>query len=284
MTPFANAIVKELLLPEDRRTFEDRYGLMHKLSDAHTFEISQIAEVVDDLYRRMAWSVTKRDETLDLNSEVMQGSVLAFLPAPKTWIEWKEEWEGETLTTGVLIQSDTKELPADLQGGSHALCVLAMKSHRRAKSMGRLFLPLGREKLLTRWRKVKNENEALENVESQVAWILTIYASLAVINTPKIIGRIKHAPNPSLEKRLLNGRRSPGKFTLHPWTEIVLHVNKPAEIDDGEPHEAHLTGRRAFHFCRQHLRIMNGQLVLVRAHFRGDPAIGIKRSRYSVRQ
>jgi hypothetical protein len=114
MTPLANAIMKELLLPEDRKTFEDRDNLMHKLSDAHTFEISQINEVVDDLHQRMAWSLTKPDGTLDLNREgegILQGNVLAFLPAPKTWIEWKEEWEeGEIVTTGVLVQKRHEQI------------------------------------------------------------------------------------------------------------------------------------------------------------------------------
>src|SRR5262249_48779221 len=155
-----------------------------------------------------------------------------------------------------LIQSDTNELPLELQGGGYALCILAMKNQVGSRSMGRMLLPLGREKMVPRWRKVKNDT-FIDDVGSQLANVLRIYASLSIINAPKIIGRVRHAPNPSLEKRLLNDRRSPGKFTLHPWTEIVLRVNKPEEIDDGEPHEAHLTGQRAFHFCRQHLRIRN---------------------------
>lgn len=74
-----------------------------------------------------------------------------------------------------------------------------------------------------------------------------------------------------------------GKFPLRAWTELRLTVAKPAEIDDGESHEAHLTGRRALHFCRKHIRIRNGKLEYVSAHWRGDPALGIKQTRYKLR-
>ena len=113
---------------------------------------------------------------------------------------------------------------------------------------------------------------------------LAIYAQLAMIliNSPHIIGRRKHMPHAGLERQLTRGLAG-GKFPLHAWTEINLQVAKPVEIDDGEPHEAHLTGRRALHFVRKHIRIRLGQLEYVSAHWRGDPSIGIKRSRYTVK-
>jgi hypothetical protein len=73
-----------------------------------------------------------------------------------------------------------------------------------------------------------------------------------------------------------------GTFPLRAWTEIVLEVTPPSEAGALDPGEAHLTGRRALHFCRQHLRIRGGRLELVKAHWRGDAAIGIKQSRYRV--
>ena len=113
---------------------------------------------------------------------------------------------------------------------------------------------------------------------------LMAYAELAMIliNSPHIIGRRQHMPHAGLERQLTRGLAG-GKFPLHAWTEIKLQVAKPVEIDDGEPHEAHLTGRRALHFVRKHIRIRLGQLEYVSAHWRGDPSIGIKRSRYTVK-
>jgi hypothetical protein len=98
-----------------------------------------------------------------------------------------------------------------------------------------------------------------------------------LINSPKVIGRRQFMPHKVLVKNFTGG-----SFPLHAWTEIRLEVSKPPEIDDGGPHEARLTGRRALHFCRAHLRIRYGQLEYVSPHWRGDPSVGIKQSRYIV--
>lgn len=87
-------------------------------------------------------------------------------------------------------------------------------------------------------------------------------------------------PHRGLERALIANQKLVGKFPLHAWTEIKLHVTPPKEAE-GE-HEAHLTGERALHFCRAHLRIRLGRLEVVKAHWRGNPAIGIKQSRYTV--
>ncbi|GLK86659.1 hypothetical protein GCM10017653_47290 [Ancylobacter defluvii] len=105
-------------------------------------------------------------------------------------------------------------------------------------------------------------------------------AFLAFINTPRIIGRRQHMPHRSLERKLVAQRAVVGKFPLHAWTEIKLHVTPPEDLSDELSHEAHLTGERALHFCRAHLRIRLGKLEVVRGHWRGDAALGIRRSRY----
>lgn len=66
------------------------------------------------------------------------------------------------------------------------------------------------------------------------------------------------------------------------WTEIKLQINKPADIDDGQPHADRVTGQRALHFCRSHLRVKRGKLEYVRSHWRGDASLGIRRSTYKV--
>lgn len=107
-----------------------------------------------------------------------------------------------------------------------------------------------------------------------------VLAMLAIINTPKIVGRQQFWPHRGLERDLI--RNSHGKYPLHAWHVLKLRVSKPPEIDDGEPHEAHLTGRRALHFCRSHLRVRLGQIEFVTSHWRGDAALGIKQTRYDV--
>lgn len=112
-------------------------------------------------------------------------------------------------------------------------------------------------------------------------WSGLLLCLLAMINTPRIVGRRQHMPHRGLEKDLLRARPVVGKFPLHAWTEIKLEVSPP-RIENSDVHEAHLTGARALHFCRAHLRIRNGYLEIVRAHWRGDASLGIKQSRYSV--
>jgi hypothetical protein len=129
------------------------------------------------------------------------------------------------------------------------------------------------------WEKQNKGGAEFDGVISDVVGVTV--SLLALINSPRIIGRQQHMPSRVLEQKLTRGF-GVGKFPLHAWTEIKLEVAKPIEIDDGEPHEAHLTGRRALHFVRKHLRLWNGELIYVTSHWRGDPALGIKQSRYRV--
>jgi hypothetical protein len=105
-------------------------------------------------------------------------------------------------------------------------------------------------------------------------------AALALINTPRIIGRRQHMPHQGMQRKIAAGKKMVGKFPLKAWTEIKLEVMPP--VIDGGQHEARLTGGKALHFCRAHLRIRMGHLERVSAHWRGDPSLGIKQTRYSV--
>jgi hypothetical protein len=108
------------------------------------------------------------------------------------------------------------------------------------------------------------------------------YAFLALINTPRIIGRRQHMPHERVEREKLKALGLVGKFPLHAWTEIVLKV-APPDDRTGEPStEGHLTGERCLHFVRTFLRVRMGQLEYVESHWRGNPALGMKRSRYRL--
>ena len=107
-----------------------------------------------------------------------------------------------------------------------------------------------------------------------------LYGALALINTPRVIGRKQHMPHAGLQKKMAAARGMVGKFPLRGWTELTLAVSPPAV--DGQEHEVRLTGGKALHFCRAHLRIRLGQVELVKPHWRGDPALGIKQTRYRV--
>jgi hypothetical protein len=108
------------------------------------------------------------------------------------------------------------------------------------------------------------------------------YAALALINSPRVIGQRQHMPHERIEREKLKQRRLVGKFPVQAWTEIMLTV-APPDARSGEPaSEGHLTGDKCLHFCRTHLRARRGRLEYVEGHWRGDPALGIKQSRYRV--
>jgi hypothetical protein len=260
MTPLAYAIVKETWLPEKRRTFFDQHGLLRKMADIHCFDISDVFELADDLAKR--WHGESSPGGLWGDFAVDQ--TFAFLPAPKTWIEWDGDGPGEKV--GVLLEE---------QDGL-ALCTVAGSNARGFWSADEIVIALQSHDEF----ELRFTGKFLSKAE-QSTLIFRLYAFLALINSPETIGRRQHGPHRTLE-RIARKRLGYGVFQLHPWTEIKLRVNKPDHIDDGEPHEPYLTGKRALHFCRAHVRVQRGKLVYVTSHWRGDPSIGIRQSRYQV--
>ena len=252
MTPIAKLIVQDGILGQNR-TSSDRTYLRQLMEDVHCFETTQTMD--------MAWDLVKR---LDGEDYKKMGDYI-FLPAPKTWIEF--ETYGEKMAFHL----------EEVKGGFYMTAII----HHDGSSS---FNPVG---LINNNLKLSmipgyGLGNAPKDFHKQIAiFCRLIYVLLSLINTPKIIGRRQRMPQNAFEKKLVK-KLGVGKFPLHAWTEIKLQVSKPTEIDDGEEHEAHLTGRRALHFCRAHLRVRMGKLEYVSSHWRGDPAIGIKQSRYAV--
>lgn len=272
MTPLAQYLAKQLVArPKDRkhswsdpRCIDD---LREWLSDIHCFEVSEVNSLIGELTTAMH-TQEKADEII---------AERRFLPAPKTWIEYR--YKGRRIAT--LLQ----EIPQHMVGTEGRQIEKPVIATFFCEEMGMnlgIFSMADSNRAALAENQIRNErilaDLGLPTTEAQM-----VYAQLAMIliNTPHIIGRRQHMPHAGLERQLTRGLAG-GKFPLHAWTEIKLQVAKPVEVDDGEPHEAHLTGQRALHFVRKHIRIRLGQLEYVSAHWRGDPSIGIKRSRYIV--
>lgn len=85
MTPLAQAIVKEALLPPRKRTFQDKCGLLDAMSGIHCFEVSEVLGLARELVR--APGMTTEENTSRFAAMAEKTS---FLPAPRTWIEWSE--------------------------------------------------------------------------------------------------------------------------------------------------------------------------------------------------
>jgi len=131
-----------------------------------------------------------------------------------------------------------------------------------------------------------NVNGARREFDKPVASIHDFwsYAELALINSPRVIGQRGHYPHGRAEREALKKAKMVGKFPLRAWTEIVLEVTAHPDVRSADPSiEMHLTGERCLHYCRTYLRVRHGVLEYVEGHWRGNPAIGIKRSRYLVK-
>ena len=253
MTPLAQRFVKQLTGPPSAR--ELKADVIDRIADAHCFDVTDAADLIGSLGAKLF---------MEHNDEGRFDPTLAFLPAPKTWIEYLEKGKRR----GYLL-----ETPANVLSAAAALSTFeTVGGGVEAHAAGSLVLMANDPPCLLL--------AAGDSDEAQIDTYATeyfLYAALAVINSPKTIGRTVHEPHRGLGKAL----KARGlMFPLRGWTEIKLRVHNP--VANGEFEEGHLSGQKALHFCRAHLRIKMGRLEHVRAHWRGNPALGTKQSRYRV--
>ncbi len=117
----------------------------------------------------------------------------------------------------------------------------------------------------------------LEVAQMANRFIAQAVLAIDLINTPGLIGLKQREVNKGIARQLANV----GRYPLQAWSEIVLKH----ETRFAEPGErlAGRSFRKCLHFVRSHLRhYQTGRVSVVPAHWRGDPAIGIKRTRYLV--
>lgn len=264
MTPLAMRIARELTLPLNERTFNDRCGLLGMMDDIHCFDITEVAAVSCELGQLF------RDKGIPAEAE--------FLPAPKTWIEYRDPSHGYRI--GALL----------LESGNSILAEWSNRDFGSEKHLGyrpnRLAELLPTDGLSAHaLYRVETLNRILLDDVFRTDWLLAngqILGALALINSPRLIGRKQHMPHAGLQRRLASAKGLVGKFPLHAWTELTLSIDDIGKAVGSASHEAHYSGEKCRHFCRAHLRVRNGRLERVTAHWRGNPALGIKRTRYNV--
>jgi hypothetical protein len=260
MTPLAHKLTRQLLegLARGLLETEDGAAVREAVNGARFFDLTNALPAVNEVASA-------------LRKTVQDGEVVipcTFLPAPKTWIEWLTA----NGTRSAAIIRDNGDEPASVE-------VLRSYSDRPMTwhRLGGVDLKTGMPLLDTRW--VRAQKPGGEAWGHKIINLVTIF--LAMINSPRIVRRRVHAPHKGLARELA---RTPGAGIgpLQDWHEIKLEIAKPRDVDDGEPHEDIIRGRRALHFCRKHIRVRLGRLEYVREHWRGDPAIGISRATYRV--
>lgn len=104
---------------------------------------------------------------------------------------------------------------------------------------------------------------------------LVVAAALLLINAPRGVERTSVLPHKGQARDLRRG----GFGDLKP-SQIITLSGEAAFSEGGG---VGFGGRRAFHFCRSHLRMLpGGEVTRVRAHWRGDPSLGVCDNQYRV--
>lgn len=269
MTPLAHQILLETLKPQKERRLLDAGGWAKRLDEFHFFDVSAVLPVVERL-------LDKDDQAKTFDS--MQAG--SFLPAPLTWIEVQHadarfaylvsEIKGAHMAS-VRIASRAK----DVEG--YGISEDAVLVPLRGSDTNETFEFV---KYVPRFHQTIQEyDNQKQSFRSIVPFFVYMY--LAMINTPRSFGRRQHMPHAGLQRKLAASRGMVGKFPLRGWTEIKLEVRAP-KVEGERDEAAYLTGNKALHFCRAHLRVRSGRIEFVSAHWRGDPSLGMKRSRYAV--
>lgn len=249
MTPLAHRVVRQLMDPQSRSAFaaDDCAGLASRMDDIHCFEVSEVLPLACDLARRIG--------------DGGGATEMMFLPSPRTWIEFRDDGNN-------LVAYHLSAAP----GYMEVALVFTYEGRVHTQPLYPILIGANLEKWLDRHADQK----------TALLTLVQIASFLTIINSPRCIGRVQHMPHRGLERQLLKARAMVGKFPLRAWTEIKLSVSDIGKRADGTEYEAHYTGEKCLHFCRAHLRIRNGRLERVSSHWRGNPALGIKRSRYAV--
>lgn len=268
MSPLAQAILRQALLPPRKRSFVDKVGFLDRFYDFQCFDLSR--EVVV-----MAQHMAAVDDEAGFRAMV---SDVSFLPANRTWIELPYfDDEGSGAITGRI------GLLFEREGRGANLYTVCQDQALLGAVMRPLFLPLeeyGGDPYIVEY--------PIDTPENEVEWardsVAEFHAMLALINSPRVTGRQQNHPHAGLQRALLRQRGPIGKYPLQAWHRVVLKV--PAELQDmsdDSPREGHYTGARLEHFVRAHYRWPAGRRVHVQGHWRGDPSLGTRRSRYEVR-
>lgn len=261
MTPLAQIILDDQArLVRERQFKPAKYnGHFSRLVDGHCFETTAI----------MPFALGEVGAEIVAHIQIGEGDELCFLPAPVTWIEWQTE---PSLRMGTLL--------SEHENTAFGILVVQFRKREQPKLIGSFVLPLkGHERLGRPWAELANgipDTLTVADVANIAMWH---YALLSLINSPRGIGRRSHAPHIGLERRLGRSMKMVGRFPLHAWTEIVLEA-PTLPNGEGGSEETHLTWRQPLHFVRKYHKKSLG--IDVPSHWRGNPALGIKRSRYKV--
>lgn len=267
MTPLAHAIVVDSALPLKDRRYGDLAKQLGMLDGLHFFECSAVADMAAEMAEKSCAAFLAGHDQL------------AFLPAPRVLLDIAGNpgfiGRDPKVTRQALLLAERSDGKCDV--------TWILMGHGRITTTPGVFMVIPLRGSVDR-STVHFSRDAVPGFGPDHASAMAsfIYSLLAMINTPRIIGRRVHSPHSGLQRKIAAAHRIPGKYPLQAWHELVLEVTPPRDESGIAPRETRLSGGKALHFVRCHLRIRLGQLELVSAHWRGDEALGLKQTRYRI--
>jgi hypothetical protein len=181
----------------------------------------------------------------------------------------------EVVNHGLSEEVKDSDSGFDLMGHLGKIDPDNVSSAQLAKIRGASDLLLSRQRVLE--RKSEMLQAGIDVVQALNRFIGMAVLTLDLINTPGLIGLKQR----EIHKGLARDLSRVGRYPLLAWSEVVLkHQTRRAE--PGERLSG-ATYHKCLHFVRSHLRhYRDGGVTVIPAHWRGDPALGIKRTRYRV--
>jgi hypothetical protein len=271
VTPLAHHLVASAL---NNSLGEYNNTVRSHLNGIRCFEVTDIFNACEELDKQI--NGPSRDE-LYYNT--------SFLPHPKTWLEWIEP-KGRGRVGLLLTHVPAIVGPQDLDGAGQPS---AWAEVRIFKKGGFSVAPQGFFPLYdTDYERPEDFpdmgmwyscGEKEDQINQNTALGKIVRLAVTLINSPHVVIMRERRCKKEFARKVA---RVIPNFPVHSWHEVRLHVRKPREVDDGQPHQDIITGQRALHYVRKFMRIRLGRLEHVRAHWRGNPDIGVHHSDYRV--
>lgn len=277
MTPFARRIWLKLQAvkqsPKSKeppeKWLDQKRRAMAQIEEAICFDVSDVHDLLQQTIAAMDSAVNYQNGEPFINH-----GGLAEMPHGTIWLEWQQKVDAEDLPKlravgvpvspggsyrlgcGLTYDPDVNVIGITILNSLDITDTMTAEIQLLPDDMCQISAPL-------------QENHG-EKTIAMCAGLIAQYvlAGLCIINAPY---GIKKDAQP-VHKAHAREARQRG-FELKPHHVVTIHKTAPPKGMGGTPGHG---APKAFHFVRGHLRrLRNGVTTSVKAHFRGDPRLGI---------
>lgn len=196
-----------------------------------------------------------------------------FMPSPNMWIEWESDVE----RVGHYLSATDED---GCQGYIVAVTQPLRMQYHTAIAEGRFDLARSRRGVAFDPTRLTVDGQPgrfdlpMRSRGYDMGNVLR--AALMLINSPKVVHQ-----HEATRRRENRGRARRSEVPLLTFHRVMI------DLAASEVHAQSKEGRedgakKPMHHVRAHLRFKQGRIELVRSHWRGDPAMGIKRPHYAI--